>query len=344
MNVQIGVVNGDIVDFDADLIALKYAQGFYGADLAVSRLITQADGVAENQLEPPVGKHVLFASNGEIRARKVLFVGVPRLAELAYVDVRTFGSAVAEVLSAEVPDCAHLALTVHGPGFGLDEVESMLSMLDGLLEALSLRAASSLSRVSLVERDRARALRLRDALAGTRYGRPGLSVTASPSGWTVDYREHANSGASEAGEQVGLPGAPSEEKPRIFVAMPFAEEFDDLFEYGIQRPVRELGFLCERIDQLSFTGDVLARLKQSIELASATVAVITGANPNVFLEIGYAWGRGRPTILVSKLGEDSRFDVQGQRHLKYKDIRDVERLLRKELLSLRDQGRLTGPS
>ncbi len=42
------------------------------------------------------------------------------------------------------------------------------------------------------------------------------------------------------------------------------------------------------------------------------IAVLTGANPNVYLEVGYAWGKGRrPTILVTDDAEDPRFDVQG---------------------------------
>jgi hypothetical protein len=84
-------------------------------------------------------------------------------------------------------------------------------------------------------------------------------------------------------------------------------------EYGIQRPVRDLGFLCESVDQDVFTGDVLDRIKSQIEAASAVIAVLTGANPNVYLEVGYAWGKGQLTILLTDEGEDLRFDVRGRR-------------------------------
>ena len=86
--------------------------------------------------------------------------------------------------------------------------------------------------------------------------------------------------------------------------MPFASEFSDLFEYGIQRPVRDLGFLCERVDQDVFTGDILERIKSQIEASAAIIAVLTGANPNVYLEVGYAWGKGRPTILITDDAEE----------------------------------------
>jgi len=97
--------------------------------------------------------------------------------------------------------------------------------------------------------------------------------------------------------------------------MPFAEAFNDLFEYGIQRPVRDLGLLCERVDEQVFTGDVLERVKSQIEASTAIIAVLTGANPNVYLEVGYAWGKGRPTILITDDAEAPRFDLRGQRYL-----------------------------
>ena len=41
--------------------------------------------------------------------------------------------------------------------------------------------------------------------------------------------------------------------------MPFAEEMGDIYDYGIHGAVKEAaaGFLCERADLSSFTGDVM---------------------------------------------------------------------------------------
>ncbi len=54
----------------------------------------------------------------------------------------------------------------------------------------------------------------------------------------------------------------------------------------------------------------------------------------MFLEVGYAWGCGIPTVLLSRKGTDFKFDVQGQRCLIYSGIKDAEDLLTKELLAL----------
>ena len=55
-----------------------------------------------------------------------------------------------------------------------------------------------------------------------------------------------------------------------------------------------------RIDQ-----EIFARLHRS----SVVIADITGARPNCFLELGYALGRGLPTMLTAKEGSNHPFDI-----------------------------------
>jgi nucleoside 2-deoxyribosyltransferase len=108
----------------------------------------------------------------------------------------------------------------------------------------------------------------------------------------------------------------------------------DIFYYGIQQPVHNAGFLCERVDEEVFIGDVLEQIKKKIDTAKVVIAELSGANPNVYLELGYAWGKGRPTVLLIQDKQDLRFDVQSQRCLKYKSIRHLEEILNRELKEL----------
>ncbi|SRR5712692_5017949 len=119
--------------------------------------------------------------------------------------------------------------------------------------------------------------------------------------------------------------------------MPFTKEMEDVFYFGIQQPIRTAGLICERIDQDAFTGDILDQVKKKIETATVVIAELSGANPNVYLEVGYAWGRGRPTILLAKSDQELRFDVHGQRCLKYERIKDLADVLSKELKKLLDK-------
>jgi len=116
--------------------------------------------------------------------------------------------------------------------------------------------------------------------------------------------------------------------------MPFSSDMEDVFYYGIQNAVRELGYICERVDQEAFTGDILDQVRSRIENAEIVIADLTGANPNVYLEIGYAWGKSRPTVLVINKADKPGFDVQGQRCLRYQNIKDLETRLTNELKSL----------
>jgi len=54
--------------------------------------------------------------------------------------------------------------------------------------------------------------------------------------------------------------------------MPFSEEFDDVYYYGIQGAVNRVGALCERADLATFTGDVLSWVRERIRSASLVIA------------------------------------------------------------------------
>jgi hypothetical protein len=116
--------------------------------------------------------------------------------------------------------------------------------------------------------------------------------------------------------------------------MPFTDSFTDVFHFGISGPIRATGLLCERADLTAFTGDILQRVLERIASARLVVADLSDANPNVFLELGYAWGRGVPSVLLCNRATELPFDVRGHRCLFYSSIVELERLLTVELASL----------
>jgi hypothetical protein len=127
-------------------------------------------------------------------------------------------------------------------------------------------------------------------------------------------------------------------KPHVFVAMPFAVEMEDVYYYGIHRAIDANGLQCLRIDQSAFTGDILDQIKVGISTSVTVVVEFTGSNPNVHLELGYAWGKGIPTVLLLRDGDELCFDVRGQKCLKYRTIKDLEKALTNELARLKDAG------
>lgn len=77
-------------------------------------------------------------------------------------------------------------------------------------------------------------------------------------------------------------------KRRVFVAMPFSEEFENVYEFGIYPAVRDCGCICERVDETLFFGDVLTQIRKGIETADLVIADLSDGRPNVYLEVGYA--------------------------------------------------------
>ena len=322
-HVLIGVETADALGFTADVLALKYAQGLFGVDEAAYSAL--ADRLGEFRL-PTVSEYVLLKTNGAIQANLVLFVGVQPLHLFGYQEIREFARSVFASLAAKAPDVAHVALTTHGANYGRDEIEAFKSEVAGILDALASGTfPDALAKISFVEIDRGRAQRLRETL---RELLPSAKVELDPRG-------KLSSMARPAQDSVRTAGAASDSKSRVFVAMPFAKEMDDLFHYGIQGAVNAAGFLCERADLSAFTGDVMEWVKTRIETSKLVIADLTTSNPNVYLEIGYAWGCRVPTVLIVREAAELKFDVKGQRAITYSSIRHLEESLGNELNALK---------
>ena len=313
-SLEIRIQTTDVCDVSADVLVLKYAQRFYGADAAVANRLEDAGG-GPLAVHPPVGNYAVVDARGQLATAKVLFVGVRMLPYFDYEGIREFARLGLEFAAREFPTAEHIAMTVHGVSYGLDEQESFLAQVAGLYDAAP--RVPGIRRVTIAECRPARARRLAAIL--DRLVREQSDSTADSSGSTLETPTQIEAGAASLA------------KAHVFVAMPFSSEFEDTYVFGIQGPVNTAGFLCERIDMAVFTGDILNRIKERIETAALVIADLTGANANVYLEVGYAWGRNRPTLLLMRKGEQMKFDVQGQRCIMYENIVDLSKKLTQDL-------------
>jgi hypothetical protein len=320
---ELTVETGDISDFRADVIVLKYAQSFYGADALVAETLRQGSH-REPVMSPAPGDFALVPTRGLLPAEHALFLGVVPLFQFEYPEIRVFATQALQIIQDELPEARHVAMTMHGVGYGLDEREAFLAQVAGLLDGLqetairSPPAAPAVRRITIVEQQQARARRLSAILEEVRPPARN-AVTRTP-----------QRGPRPTPARIDA-GAASQKKPHVFVAMPFSKELEDVFVFGIQGPVHAAGFLCERVDMAVFTGDILDRIQSRIRTAALVIADLTGANANVYLEVGYAWGTGRPTLLLVRSCDDLKFDVRGQRCIIYENIVDLARKLERDL-------------
>ncbi|MFN8372757.1 MAG: toll/interleukin-1 receptor domain-containing protein [Anaerolineae bacterium] len=327
--IEFTVVEGDVLTVEADVLAMKHAQKFRGADETVAQqLLSRRTTIAERatlekQLSPSDGEYGLVESGGAIAARYVLYVGTPGLSQLKnYLSIRDFGANVLRILAKEAPQTRHLAMTIHGPGFGLDEVEALRYQLLGYTNAiLEGTIPPALERITIVERSPGRVQRLREALDEDFKGR---RRSASEWGYIIG-RPNLTQETKPASKPKAI--AP-DTKPHAYVIMPDTPDSDDLFYYGIQGAVHAAGLLCERLEDASLSADTLAQIKDRIETATVVIAEMSDHAPAVFLQVGYAWGKERPTILLAKDDTPLAFDLPC---VTYKRIKELETGLASQL-------------
>jgi hypothetical protein len=123
-----------------------------------------------------------------------------------------------------------------------------------------------------------------------------------------------------------------DDKPFVFVIMPFDQEWSDVYDLGIKPACTAAGARCERVDEQMFLENILERIYGQIEKADFIVAEMTGRSPNVFYEAGYARGVRKPTILLTQRVEDIPFDLRHYPHIVYgNSISTLKTELRKKI-------------
>jgi hypothetical protein len=90
---------------------------------------------------------------------------------------------------------------------------------------------------------------------------------------------------------------------------PVRERSDGLMECVVAPAAEALGMRAVRADRIARIGDVTAQVIDHVLRAKASVADLTGANPNVLYELALRHARGLPTVLIAEQGERLPSDV-----------------------------------
>lgn len=108
------------------------------------------------------------------------------------------------------------------------------------------------------------------------------------------------------------------QEPVCFVVMQFTEEFNALYNEVIRPTCEKFGYKVIRADDFYTAGSIIDDITRSIRECAVVIADVTPNNPNVFYEVGFAHGIGKPTILLSdRKREKLPFDISGFRTLFY---------------------------
>jgi hypothetical protein len=113
------------------------------------------------------------------------------------------------------------------------------------------------------------------------------------------------------------PGQTPADRELCFVVMPFGSELDDIYEKIVKRAITECGLRCKRSDDM-FGSVVMDDIRKSIKNARLVVAELTGRNPNVLYEVGFAHALNKDVLLLTQSKDDVPFDLRHWRVLEYK--------------------------
>jgi len=107
---------------------------------------------------------------------------------------------------------------------------------------------------------------------------------------------------------------------KCFVIMPFAAEFDEVYKQ-VQRAVQDAmpgeDIVCNHLRDVKSAGSITEDIVCSLRDAAFCIADVTGNNPNVMWETGYAMALGKPTILIGQDVGKLPFDLKVHRILSY---------------------------
>jgi hypothetical protein len=121
------------------------------------------------------------------------------------------------------------------------------------------------------------------------------------------------------------PSTSTAPKPFVFVLMPFAQKFKDIYTFGIKGAAEDVGAYAENLSEQLFTEGMLDRIFNQISKSDVIVADMTGRNPNVFYEVGYAHALGKIVLLLTQNADDIPFDLKHRQHIVYGGSIDILR-------------------
>lgn len=101
-----------------------------------------------------------------------------------------------------------------------------------------------------------------------------------------------------------------------FVAMPFNRKFEPIYEI-ITETLGKVGWSVYRADEVGYPRRITDAIMMQIFSADLVLAELTGGNPNVFYEVGFAHAAGCDTILMTQ-EERIPFDVVAERTIIYR--------------------------
>ena len=112
----------------------------------------------------------------------------------------------------------------------------------------------------------------------------------------------------------------------VFLVMSFKKEYIDLYD-AYEAVCKNFGFKAVRTDQVTSLERITPRILDGIRHSAFVIADVTEKSLNVFYEIGFAEGLGRPVIVTAKEGTELPFDIKDTPIVFYSTLNELKQKL-----------------
>jgi hypothetical protein len=118
----------------------------------------------------------------------------------------------------------------------------------------------------------------------------------------------------------------------IFVGHVFKQDQLDDLRQSLESALSETPFLAlVYADTARFHGALFPKIARLIDSAAFCVFDVTEPNTNVFLELGYALGRGKLCVPIIRMGATVPSDIAGFERITYSSYKDLSSTLRTKM-------------
>jgi hypothetical protein len=322
--VRVSIQKRNIWDTDAPVLFVSHLAGYlFGYEKEINKRLKGRLLAAYQDREH--NEYFIVETQNELPVPYICVINFQKHdTPFDYPSVDKYARQIIRVLNEQpvFNNCRRIATRIFGRS-GLDVGESLETMISAFASEIRITGKpSSLEEIQFVEHD--------DKIAERSQQR----LTQLLKDGTIVFGELPQLNLSQSDAVVAEDENRFESLARrpIFVAMPLAKEFDNIYFFGIKGPVEAHGRKCVRVDQEHFTGDIIKEIRDGIAACEMVIGDITGQNANVFYEIGYAEGLGKSVLLLTQ-DDNPPFDLKTQRQIRYQpiDIRGLADIVAIEL-------------
>ncbi|MDM8515089.1 hypothetical protein QUF76_02730 [Desulfobacterales bacterium HSG16] len=124
-----------------------------------------------------------------------------------------------------------------------------------------------------------------------------------------------------------------ENKDFCFVIMPTGEDFDQIYEYAVEKAVQGHNMECILVHNIPGQGNIIAEITDRIYNAKLVIADLTNNTPEILYELGLTHGLLNNVIMITQNSDDLPFDLNNYRVIQYSTRVGGDRELKEKINS-----------